>query len=101
MIYQIYGFNMVCEHYIEALEEYNREEYDNALPTVFVSAVNRLDEDAINGAKISGDYADAVFTNHVCCFHLVDGSKIRISFIIFVTRWITGRIFEKYLKKGA
>lgn len=79
MIYQIYGFNMVCNCFIETLQEYISDVFDEELPTVSVSAVDNFDSNVVNGIKISGDYADAVFTNQVCHFHLFDGVEIRIA----------------------
>ena len=79
MIYQIYGFNMVCSCFVEALQEYISDVFDKELPTVSASIVDHLDIDVVDGVKISGDYADAVFTNQVCQFHLFDGVEIRIA----------------------
>lgn len=78
MIYQIYGFNMVCNCYIEALQEYISDVFDEELPTISVSVVEHLGDDVVDGVKISGDYADAVFMNQVCQFRLLDGIEIRI-----------------------
>lgn len=79
MIYQIYGFNMVCDCMIEALKEYSRNRANEELPTVTVSRVDRLCDDMNDGVKVAEDYADAIFTNNKCNFSLVDGLKIQIS----------------------
>jgi len=70
---------MVCSCFIEALQEYISDVYDKELPMVSVSVVDDLGNDVVDGVKISGDYADAIFTNQMCHYKLFDGVEIRIA----------------------
>lgn len=78
MIYQIYGFNILCDCMIGALKEYCRDGLDMKLPTVTVLVNDDLGNDMKDGVRVVEDYADAVFTNRKCCFWLIDGVKIQI-----------------------
>lgn len=78
MIYQIYGFNIVCDYMIEALQEYSSDSLDIEMPIVNVSVVNDLDNNMEDGINVHENFAEAVFTNRKCCFYLMDGVKIQI-----------------------
>jgi len=80
MIYQIYGFNIVCSRMIESLKDYASEFCDEELPTVSVSEVNDLKNDIVNPIEVNGEYANTFFTNQLCFFDLFDGVNIKISF---------------------
>lgn len=64
MIYQFYGFNIVCNCMIENMQEYCREELDKELPTVSWLVDDNQFNEMKDGISVAGNYETVVFTNH-------------------------------------
>lgn len=79
MIYQIFGFNMVCDSYIKALENYHYNVCDEELPSVLVQEVDELVNSVTDPIILSGEYANMYFSDDKCFFELIDGTKIEIT----------------------
>ncbi len=62
MIYQIYGFNLKCDYYIDYLKNYIRTNLDSTLPTIDISTVFNLANDVIAAAELQNDDVHAYFS---------------------------------------
>jgi len=79
MIYQLYGFNLLYDYKIKNLEKYIRNTIDEELPVVEVLVTDSMEDCVDKAVDINGEHAKAKFSERLCLFELVDGSKIQIT----------------------
>lgn len=79
MIYQLYGFNIIYSNVIETLQEYAHPYCDSALPTVSLSIMDNIENDVVDAVEVFGKYSHLSISDEKSFFHLIDGSKVRIT----------------------
>ena len=79
LIYQIYGFNLVHNQLITALQAYGSDTCDKELPIVIVSQTDNLVNDIKNSMGTVGRFVDAAFTDDECFLSLHNGDRIYIT----------------------
>ena len=79
MIYQVYGFNIKCDYYIEYLKDYISMNTDTTLPLIDILTSSRLDNDIVSQAELKNDDVHGFFAPNKTFLKLKKGLTISIS----------------------
>ena len=98
MIYQIHGFNILCDQYIEQLNDYIFDEYNKDFPVISTKITSELKVNIQDGLEIFNELGRFVHSKYKNYYEFNDGTSILFSpkEIIFCgEKFDTNRLLEE------
>lgn len=79
MIYQIHGFNIVCDQYIEKLKDYISDKPNENLPTINTKITTKSSLDIPDGVEVFNNWGTSIHSKRKSYYRFLDGSSILLS----------------------